>query len=74
MVKNPDILRTEAVAEALTGESTYELTKDTAHKPKGGHEEQLEKLEEERLYLLTCMGTTHKLVADAAKTQRAQQE
>jgi len=74
MVKNPDVLKAEAVAENLTGESTYEVTKDTAHKPRGDHEEQLEQLEEERLYLLTCMGTTHKLVADAAKTQRAQQE
>jgi hypothetical protein len=72
MVKNPDILKAEAVAETLTGESTYEVTKDTAHKPRGDREDQLiidmVQLEEERLYLLTCMGTTHKLVADAAKT------
>lgn len=71
MVKNPDVLKAEAVAENLTGDSTYEGTRDTAYKPKGDHEEHLGQLEEERLYLLTCLGTTAKLVTDAAKTRKA---
>ena len=71
MVKSPAVLNEEAVAENQTRESTYEVTKDTAHKPGEEHGEQVMQLEEERLYLLNCMGTTSRLVADAANTQRA---
>ena len=71
VVKSAAVLTEEAVAADQTRDSTYEVTKDAAHKPGEDHEEQLIQLEEERLYLLNCMGTTSRLVADAAKTQRA---
>lgn len=70
IVKNPDVLKNGAAAENIGEESTNELTKDTAHKPRGNYQEQLDQLEEQRLHLLSSLGTTHRLVAEAARPQK----
>jgi hypothetical protein len=74
-VRSPDVrelIEEETAGADHTRESTWEVTKDIVRK-KGvdAHEEKLMELEEERLYLLNCMGTTHFKVADAAKAHRA---